>query len=94
MRRIADQSGQPGGAGLGRFDPELVEDRAEHSVGGSAAKLDLVAGRTGHVSMIEPTGVEGHHSPAHLTRVRWATALCGSVAADRGELVFYAWGDG
>ena len=90
VRCVADQTGQSGGADLGRLDPEVVDDGAEHPVGGSTADLDLVAGRSGHVSMIGATGVERHHSPAHLTRVRWATALRGSVAADRGELVSYA----
>lgn len=69
MRCVADLTGQSGGAYVGRFDSEVVDDGAEHPVAGSATDLDLVAGRFGHVPILESSGVRGHHSPALLTRV-------------------------
>ena len=81
VRCVADVADETGGAVVGDLDLEVVDDRAQDPLGGSATDLDLVAGGSGHDWIIRRREVTWPHPARHLTRVSPSTQRTGGVPA-------------
>ena len=61
VRRVTDSADEPGEAGLGLVDGEVVQERTEQAAAEPAAEHDLVGVYVGHASTVTRARVKGLH---------------------------------